>query len=59
MNAKIDGKNLVITIPVNSPLQPSKTGKTLLLASSHGIVPTTLVVEGKPVKIGVNAMVQL
>ena len=57
MKVEIVGENLVITIPVNRPLVPSKSGKTLLVASSSGNVTTTCMVENKPVVIGLNAYV--
>ena len=35
MKAEIVGKNLVITVPLTDPT-PSASGKTLVVASSHG-----------------------
>ena len=46
---------LKIEIPVN--LRPSKSGKTMLDASSGGNVTTTATVDGKPVPVGVNAYI--
>lgn len=58
MKVEIDSNNnLVIRIPINKPLLPSKSGKTLLVASSNGNVQTACIVEGKPVTIGLNAYV--
>ena len=58
MKVEIDSNNnLVIRIPINKPLLPSKSGKTLLVASSNGNVQTTCIVESKPVTIGLNAYV--
>ncbi|MEY2411303.1 MAG: hypothetical protein QOF48_3973 [Verrucomicrobiota bacterium] len=58
LNAKIDGKNLVITIPLNDTPQPSATGKTLVVASSHGNFATTVTVQGQPVIVGLNAYIK-
>lgn len=58
MIAKIEGSNLVITIPMNSVPTPSSTGKTLSVASSGGNKATTVQVNGKPVIIGLNAYIQ-
>ncbi len=58
LTAKIDGANLVITVPMNPVPVPSSTGKTLVVASSHGNAKTNVLVEGKVVTIGVNAYVQ-
>lgn len=55
--AKIVGKNLVITLPLQRP-RPSKTGKTLLVAGSGGIIMTDAKVNGEAIKIGVNAFIQ-
>ena len=57
MNAKIENGNLVITIPVQKPT-PSASGKTMVVASSHGNQATTALVDGKPVIIGLNAYIK-
>lgn len=57
MEVKIDGKNLVITIPMQTP-QPSKTGKTLVVASTFGNVQTSATVNGKAVTVGLNAYIK-
>jgi len=53
---KKDNK-LVITMPMGE-LVPSKSGKTLVVASSHGNKVTDLLVDGKPVTIGLNAYIK-
>ena len=58
LEAKLVGKKLVITIDMNEQPTPSATGKTLVVASSHGNQPTTLTVQGKPVVIGLNAYIK-
>ncbi len=51
--------NLVITIPKNAKLVPSTgTGKTLIVASSHGFVPTGMQVAGAPVSVMVTATIK-
>ena len=57
LEAKIIGKKLVVTIDLQE-LTPSASKKTLVLASSHGNQPTALIVEGKPVTIGLNAYIR-
>jgi len=47
---------LRIEIPLQTP-SPSKTGKTLIVASSAGIMTTDAKVNGKNVKIGLNAFI--
>lgn len=49
---------LVVTIPVNSEPPLSSTGKTRIVASTHGNQPTTLTVNGQTVKVGLTAFVK-
>lgn len=58
MKATIEGHELVIRIEMNEQPTPSATGKTLVVASSHGNQPTNATVNGKPITIGVNAYVR-
>ncbi len=57
MKAEIKGNQLVITIDMQEPA-PSATGKTLVVASTHGNQASTAVVKGKPVVIGLNAYIK-
>jgi hypothetical protein len=59
MKVEIDSNNnLVILIPINKPLVPSKTGKTMIVASSSGNKETDLKIDGKTVVVGLNAYVK-
>ena len=58
VTARIDGGKLIIELPINSQPIPSSTGKTLVVASSHGNAPTACLVQGKPLVIGVNAYIK-
>lgn len=49
---------LVVTIPVNPEPPLSSTGKTRIIASTHGNQPTTLTVNGQTVKVGLTAFVK-
>lgn len=55
MEAKIENGQLTVTLPIN--MQPSKSGKTMLVATTHGNHATTATVDGKPVIVSVNAYV--
>ena len=55
----VEKNHLVIRCPIPPTLSPSKTGKTLMVASSVGFLPTTAVVNGKPVTISLNAFIPI
>lgn len=57
MKAEIRDGQLIITIAVNDPPRPSKSGKSLIVATSGGNQATTAEVDGKPVTIGLNAYI--
>lgn len=58
-SAKIDeqAKTITLILDLQEPT-PSATGKTLVLATTHGNVPTDVQVNGKPVIVGVNAYIR-
>ena len=59
MKVEVKEKELIITIPRNIPPTPSrKTGKTLIVATSHGNIPTTAKVDDKVLTVGVNAYIK-
>lgn len=57
MTAKIVGTKLVIEIPLNASPVPSSTGKTLVVASTHGNKVTAALINGKNIVIGLNAYI--
>ncbi len=57
MTAKIVGNKLVIEIPLNAAPVPSASGKTLVVASTHGNKVTGAQVNGKSVVVGLNAYI--
>jgi len=58
MTVKVAGKKLLVEIDINQPPTPSKTGKTLVVASSHGNQPTEVNVNGKTLFVGLNAYIR-
>jgi len=50
--AKIEGKELIIRLPLAQPPQISASGKSKVIASTHGNQTTELQIEGRPVVIG-------
>ena len=54
MKVEQKGDEIVITIPRNKKPQPSTSGKTLIIASSHGNVPTPLLHNDDVISAGVN-----
>jgi len=57
MKVEIKNHELVITLAMQQPT-PSASGKTLVVASSHGNQPTAAQVDGKPVVVGLNAYIR-
>ena len=57
MTARIVGNKLVIEIPLNPAPVPSSSGKTLVIASTHGNKTTEAQLNGKNVVIGLNAYI--
>lgn len=54
MKVEVKGKDLIITLPIEEP-RLSPTGKTMMVATSHGNIKTGLMVRGKELIVGVNA----
>ena len=57
LTAKIEGHDLVIRVPLNPTPVSSATGKTLVVASSHGNKQTEAKINGRPIVVGVNAYI--
>jgi hypothetical protein len=57
LTASIEGEFLVIRVPLNSHPTLSASGKTLVVATSHGNKQTEIEIQGKPVFVGVNAYI--
>ena len=57
MEVKIENGKLIITIEMQEPA-PSASGKTLVVATTHGNVTTQCLVEGKNLVIGLNAYIK-
>jgi hypothetical protein len=54
----LEGKQLVIRIDVNDPPTRSASGKSLVVASTNGNIPTDIEVAGKTVTLGLNAYIK-
>jgi len=57
MTAEIKGSKLYIEIDLEKPTR-SASGKTMVVASTHGNTVTSAEVDGKPVTIGLNAYIK-
>ena len=57
LKAEIRDNKLFIEIDLEKPT-PSSSGKTLVVASTHGNIVSTAEVDGKPVTIGLNAYIK-
>lgn len=58
MKVTIKDGILTISMPIEKKLELSKSGKSLVVASSRGNVETDVKVEGKPLYIGLNAYIK-
>jgi hypothetical protein len=57
LTATVEDGYLVIRVPLNPTPTRSATGKTLVVASSHGNKETELQIEGRSVYVGINAYI--
>jgi hypothetical protein len=57
MSVKMEGEYLVVRIRANKKPKPSKSGNSLLVASTGGNAKTGLMVGNKEVIIGLNAYI--
>jgi hypothetical protein len=57
LTAMVEGNELVIRVPLNPTPTASSSGKTLVVASSHGNQKTDAVVQGQQVIVGVTAYI--
>ena len=57
MKVEIKGNKLVIEIDMQEPA-PSASGKTMIVATTHGSAATTAMVKGKPVTVSLNAYIK-
>jgi len=57
LTASIEGEYLVIKVPLNPTPVRSATGKTLVVASTHGNKETEVQIQGQPVFLGLNAYI--
>lgn len=59
MSAKLEKGKLVITIDAITENMPaSASGKSRVVATTNGNVTTSVIVDGKPVVIGLNAYIK-
>ena len=48
---------LKILLPINEDPQPSTSGKTLIVATTHGNLASSVEINGSKVKVGVSAFI--
>jgi len=58
MKATIKDGMLIIELELEKTPQPSSSGKTLVVASTHGNQVTDIMINDQPVVIGVNAYIK-
>jgi hypothetical protein len=57
MDVKIENGKLIISIELQEPT-PSASGKTLVVATTHGNMVTQCLINGKNVVVGLNAYIK-
>jgi hypothetical protein len=57
MEVKIENGKLIISIELQNPT-PSASGKTLVVATTHGNMVTQCMIDGKNVVVGLNAYIK-
>lgn len=59
MRVTLENNNteMVIRLPVNQSPEPSKSGKTLVVATTNGFKNAGFPMHGKPVRLAVNATI--
>ena len=57
MDVKIENGKLIISIELQEPA-PSASGKTLVVATTHGNMVTSCVLNGKNIVVGLNAYIK-
>ena len=57
MHVKIEGGNVIITVPIDDKPKLSSSGKSYVLATTHGFVKTDQLFKGRPVSVGLNVIV--
>lgn len=58
IKVEIRNNTLVIELPMNPAPVASASGKTLVVATTHGNIATPAVVNGKAITLGVNAYIR-
>ena len=57
MDVKIENGKLIISIELQEPTS-SASGKTLVVATTHGNMVTSCVLNGKNIVVGLNAYIK-
>jgi len=55
--AEVEGKTLIIRLSLQKPVPSKSSGKTLVIASTHGVVFTTASYRGKQIALAANAFI--
>lgn len=58
MKVEMKRGRLLISLKLHKP-KPSKSGKTLLLASTHGVRSSNVKIRGRRVRINANAFIDV
>jgi len=57
MKVEVNADEVIIRIPRINPPRESKSAKSWTIATTQGIIQTDVVVDGKPLNVGVNCYI--
>lgn len=58
MKTTMDKERLTITLPLLRKPRPSKSGKSMLVATTRGVRKASFTIEGKPVSVIVSVFIK-
>ncbi len=58
MTVEVKNGRLLISVELDADPKPSKSGKNLVVATTHGNAATAATHKGKPITLGLNAYIK-
>jgi len=58
MKSEVKGNKLILTLDMDKEPKLSKSGKTRMVATTHGFMDSGVTVKDQPLKVSVNAVIK-